>query len=73
MYFFLFVFGMFLIDFVEKLVPVCRCALRVMRKWAVVLVIDVATAFPEKQLLGLLWQIKKNTLAGTSGFVGAYK
>jgi hypothetical protein len=58
-YFFLFVCGMFLIAFVEKLVPECRCELRVMRKWAVVLVIDVATAFPEKQLLGLLWQIKK--------------
>jgi len=35
-----------------------------------VLVTDVATAFPEKQLLGILWQIKKQYSCGPFDFVG---
>jgi hypothetical protein len=31
----------------------------------------VASAFPLKQLLGVLWQIKNDTLAGFFDFVGA--
>ena len=34
-------------------------------------VIDVATAFPEKQLLGSLWQIKKQDSCWPFDFVGA--
>jgi hypothetical protein len=36
-----------------------------------VLVIVVATAFPEKQLLGILWQIKKQYSCCLFDFVGA--
>ena len=61
---FLFAFGLFLIAFVEKLVPEWRSDLRVVCYLKAVLVSDVATAFPEKQLLGVLWQIKNDTLAG---------
>lgn len=31
----------------------------------------MASAFPLKQLLGIFWQIKNDTLAGSFGFVGS--
>ncbi len=33
--------------------------------------IDKASAFPLKQLLGIFWQIKNDTLVGDFGFVGS--
>ena len=37
----------------------------------VVILTCLASAFPLKQLLGILWQIKNDTLAGFFDFVGA--
>lgn len=63
--------GMFLIAFVEKLMPEIQLAVAVFNMQQIILKNVMASAFPLEQLLLIFWQIKNDTFTGIFGFVGS--
>jgi hypothetical protein len=61
---------MFLIALVEKLMPEIQLAVAVFSMQQIILKNGMASAFPQEQLLLIIWQIKNDTLTGDFGFVG---
>jgi len=61
---------MFLIAFVEKLMPEIQLTVAVFSIQQIILKNVMASAFPLEQLLLVFWQIKNDTLTGNFGFVG---